>query len=616
MRIHYQAWWAATVAALAIAAPTAKADVKTADVASGPIVVAADAPPAEKRAAEELRDAFAQVAGKRPEIVATPPAAGSPAVLVGKASGLKTDGLGPEDFTIRVADGRIAVAGGSPRGTLYGVYSLLEDEFGVRFLTAACTSIPAVDPSRTIADGERTFRPRFSWRYSYYRANMDHPELAARLRNNAVVGDPALGGKSSWELISHTVSNWIPVARLGKSHPELFSLVDGKRRANMTEDHFGEGGTQPCFTNPEVKRRIIEGVLAELEKKNQTDGVVSISQNDNQQYCRCADCAAIDDREGSHMGSLLALLNEAGEAVAKVRPGVCVGTLAYQHTRKPPKTMKPGPNVAIQLCSIEACQVHPLDDPSCERNREFCSDLDGWCKISDKVYVWNYNVDFASYNLPCPNLEIIGANVKYLARNGVRGVFMQASGDGRNTELCDLRNDLISRMLWDPSQDDRRVIDEFVDRYYGAAAGDVKAYLRLIVETPRAKGVHRHCFGTAADYGFDESTGREALALLEAGMKKAESPTVRDRVEKLTIGPRTILLEKPFARWIRGHQREIGDGLLKEAPPEAYRGCEEQIRELFRLYDRHGVDRFSERISAATLKATLPASVVEPIKEE
>ncbi|AMV37856.1 DUF4838 domain-containing protein [Planctomyces sp. SH-PL62] len=533
--------------------------------------------------------------------------AGKPAVIVGKAAGLETEGLGEEGFTIRVDD-RVAIAGDAPRGTLYGVYSFLEDEFGVRYLAADCTSIPKLAPDKTLAAGQRSFRPRFSWRYSYYKANQDHPELAARLRNNAVVDAPELGGRSAWSLISHSVHNWIPVAKLGRSNPEFFSLVDGKRRAFMQDDQFDQGGTQPCFTNPEVRKRIIAGVLAEAERRNLTDGVVSISQNDNQEYCRCPDCAAIDDREGSHMGSLLTLLNEAGDALAKVRPGVCVGTLAYQHTRKPPKALKPRPNVAIQLCSIEACQVHALNDPACEQNRSFCSDLDGWCKISDRVYVWNYNVDFTSYNLPCPNIEIIGANVRYLASNGVRGVFMQAAGDGRNTELCDLRNHLISRLLWDPILDDARIIDEFADRYYGEAAGDVKAYLRLIAETPRKKGVHRHCFGIGVDYGYDESLGREALAILERGMARAESPTIRDRVEKLTIGPRTILLE-PFAAWVRDHQGEIAGGRLKEAPPKAYQGMEADLRELFRLYERHGVDRYSEGLAAAPLKAVLPASL-------
>jgi len=573
---------------------------------TGVIVVSANADPAETRAAEELRDAVKEASGAELKIK-TDAAPGEWAIRIGAASDLKTDDLGDEGFTIRIGERGVDIAGGSPRGTLYGVYTALENGLGVRYLTADCTSIPKTETVE-VKDGETTFRPRFSWRNAYYKANYDHPELAAHLRNNAAAKKPELGGGSSWSLISHTVHQYVPVAKYGETHPEYFSLVDGKRRAFMKDDQFDQGGTQPCFTNPEVRKLIIDGILAKLDQRDQKDGVISISQNDNQQYCRCPDCAAIDEREGSHMGSLLSLLNEAADAVAKVRPGVAVGTLAYQHTRKPPKHMKPRPNVAIQLCSIECCQIHPLNDPDCSLNQAFCDDMRGWCDITDQVYIWNYNVSFTSYNLPCPNLDVIGPNVKFIASQGVKGVFMQCAGNAGNTELCELRNYLISRLLWNPELDDRQVKDEFIDRYYGKAADDVRAYLKLITETPRKKGVHHGCFGIAADYGFDAPLANEALAILKRGMDRAENETIRDRVEKITIGPLTILLD-PFARWVRGHQGGIAGGRIKEVPPEAYQGHEDNLRELFRLYEKFDVDHYSEHLPAAPLKAALPASL-------
>jgi hypothetical protein len=81
-------------------------------------------------------------------------------------------------------------------------------------------------------------------------------------------------------------------------------------------------------------------------------------------------------------------------------------------------------------------------------------------------------------------------------------------------------------------------------------------------------------------------------------------------VEKVTIGPRTVLIE-PFARWVRNHQHEITSGTQAhvKAPPEAYSGIETELREVFRLYDRHGVDRFAEWVSIPQVKATLPSSL-------
>ena len=45
------------------------------------------------------------------------------------------------------------------------------------------------------------------------------------------------------------------------------------------------------------------------------------------------------------------------------------------------------------------------------------------------------------------------------------------------------------------------------------------------------------------------------IKLLEEGMAIAENEVVRQRVEKVSIGPRTVLIE-PFAKWVREHQHE------------------------------------------------------------
>jgi hypothetical protein len=225
------------------------------------------------------------------------------------------------------------------------------------------------------------------------------------------------------------------------------------------------------------------------------------------------------------------------------------------------------------------------------------------------VYVWNYNTNFSCYNAPCPNIDVIGPNVRFLAAHGVNGVFMQAPGDAQNSELCELRNYLISRMLWDPTLDDRKVIDEFLTLYYGRAASAIRDYLSLIGQTARGAGIHQHCFGSAASYGIDSKVAHRALGLLEKGMAVAESDEAKHRVEKVTIGPRTVLID-PFARWVRNHHRQISSGNQIKVPPDVLSGISSELREVFRLYERHGVDLFSEGLSIATVKSTLPADLL------
>ena len=43
--------------------------------------------------------------------------------------------------------------------------------------------------------------------------------------------------------------------------------------------------------------------------------IISISQNDNLKFCTCPRCAAVDEEEGSHMGTILRFVNAVAENI-------------------------------------------------------------------------------------------------------------------------------------------------------------------------------------------------------------------------------------------------------------------------------------------------------------
>ena len=104
--------------------------------------------------------------------------------------------------------------------------------------------------------------------------------------------------------------------------------------------------------------------------------VYSVSQNDWDNHCECAACQALAETEGSQMAPVLQLVNQVAEAVEQEYPGKAIETLAYQWTRKAPKTMRPRPNVIIRLCSIECCFMHPLATCDSEQNQAFRKDAE------------------------------------------------------------------------------------------------------------------------------------------------------------------------------------------------------------------------------------------------
>jgi len=320
-----------------------------------------------------------------------------------------------------------------------------------------------------------------------------------------------------------------PFGEYGEHHPEYYALVDGERDADPRGD-----GPQLCVTNPEV---IEIAATSAIEHLNANPGMqnISVSQADTDRYCRCPTCEEVNEREGTPMGSQLEFVNAVAERVEKVHPKVKVGTLAYWYTRRAPKTIRPRPNVQIQLCSIECCTVHPIDDGDCEKNREFCRDMEEWSAICDDIWIWNYNTNFRSYDLPFPNLRSIDGNVKYFMRNNAKGVFMQANGNGLTGELSDLRNYVIGRMLWDPDADGAALCREFVELHYGEAGAPIGDYLEMLHDNAEAKGVHPNCFPTPEEAGLDADLARQGLGHFERALALAGGDEVRGRVEKASI---------------------------------------------------------------------------------
>jgi len=420
--------------------------VDIAKLADWDIVLAEDASLSEVYAAEEFQSHYARASGIQLPITKQPTRL-QRHIFIGSSSAMRTSNIGfsieefgKEDFRIIVRNNDIVIAGGRPRGTLYGVYTFLEDYVGVRFLTADHTYIPKVGAWRIVDPLDRFCHPPLRCRWSCYRETNVNPAFAVRIRTNWTwknsTIDDKLGGRTGLDLINHSLYEYITPKEYGKEHPEYFAMVDGERKL---ESKAISGGPQLCLSNPEVLRITVKSVLDSL-KKNPEIKNISISQNDNQQYCRCPCCAAIDNREGTPMGSILTFVNAIADEVAKDFPDVMVGTLSYQYSRKPPKTIKPRPNIQIQLCSIESCLLHSIDNPMCPNNKQFCADMANWGKICNNISIWSYNTIFNNYLLPLPNLRTIEPNIRYFVANNAKGVFMQSAYTTLGAEMSDLRN--------------------------------------------------------------------------------------------------------------------------------------------------------------------------------
>ncbi|MGQ9770267.1 MAG: DUF4838 domain-containing protein [Thermogutta sp.] len=390
--------------------------------------------------------------------------------------------LGKEGYVLKTVGKRLVIAGGEPRGTLYGVYGLLEDHWGCRWFTPDCSRIPRVE-RLSIGLLDQTVIPILEYREPFTYDCFDGDWCVRnRMNSSSARLGPEHGGKVRFGsgFFVHTFNRLVPPEKYFDQHPEYFALVKGKRLKDRT---------QLCCTNEDVVRLVTEEILKAIE--NDPDAFVfSVSQNDWYNYCECERCQALAQAEESQIAPVLQMVNRVAEVVEKRYPDKAIETLAYQWTRKPPKTMRPRPNVIIRLCSIECCFSHPLAKCDLPANRAFVEDLRGWAKIANRLWVWDYVTDFRHYYLPFPNQRVRNDNIKLFVENNVKGIFEQDTYNTPNSELAALGGYMTAKFLWNPDYDEDLAMNEFLDGYYGAAAPMIRKYIDMLHDRVERENIH------------------------------------------------------------------------------------------------------------------------------
>lgn len=483
------------------------------------IVISQTASDTTKHAAEELRAYVEQISDSDIPIVTDDQPFSQREILIGNSSHLEHlkmsidfRKLSNDGFTIRTEGEYLVIIGGSDQGTLYGVYTFLEEYLGCRWYSSKVSHVPR---QKEIAIGhiDKTQTPVLKFREAYYADAMD-PNFAARQKLNGNASTVENGKQvrekhRGWGTWCHTFYTFVPPDKYFSEHPEYFSLINGKR----------EAVSQLCVTNPDV----FKITLAELKKRiqeNPEEHYWDISQNDRFSNCTCPDCKAVDDREGTPMGSVLEFVNK----IAAEFPDKTISTLSYQYTRRPPANIRPAENVSIMLCSIECNRSKPI--PTDPLSDSFRSDVQNWSKICDKVFIWDYVVQFSNLVSPFPNLRVLQSNMQFFVANNARGMFAQGNREVHG-EFAHLRAYLLAKLLWNPDCDVDKIMDDFLRGYYGTTGPLIRKYIDLMHDELEKSGKPLNIFGGPKDHN-DGYLSEELIAKYDEIFDEAEQCVTSD----------------------------------------------------------------------------------------
>ena len=380
------------------------------------------------------------------------------------------ESLGEDAYrvTATVGEGKtegLTIVGGNSRGVLYGVYGFLEEYANVRFFTPELEVCEVGDV--IVFDGLTIeFAPVFELRQTdWYKwvADGSGYTWAAKSGINIVSGwnyswGEELGGSLTYapSMFVHTIGK---LAELDTPYPAT--------------------APNPCLTDETVYNTVLKNVRAVLAQ-NPTAKILSVSQNDNTNYCKCENCAAIDKEEGSPAGTLLRFVNRIAYDIAADYPDVTIDTLAYRYTQTAPKITKPAPNVCIRLSTITCHYNHPITKSGCSACENFCRAIEDWSKICENIYIWDYTTNYAYFLASFPNFHVLRENMKFFADHNVKGVYEQGNASGPSGEFGELRAYLIGKLLMNPYMSKTEYyahMDEFLAAYYGAGWENVRKYI-------------------------------------------------------------------------------------------------------------------------------------------
>ncbi|EAQ99985.1 DUF4838 domain-containing protein [Maribacter sp. HTCC2170] len=481
------------------------------------IVFKGDATKEVYKSAEVLQAYLEKISGARLDIVDESSQTVKNKIYIGN---INDEELGVHQLKITTSDENLIISGGSDKAINNAVYVFLENYLGCKWYSPTVEKIPESNSVSIPLTINYSFTPEITTRTVHSRLFYENHDYADK-QKVTYEAFPKYVPKAR----VHTFHRFVPEEKFYKSNPEFYAWRGEKRLP-----------TQLCLTNETVLSIVKDSVKAMFER-NPEASVISVSQDDNQQYCLCDSCSAIDKAEGSPAGTMIHFVNKVAEAF----PDKIISTLAYQHTRKPCKT-QPAENVLITLCSIECDRSGPIED----KCADFSEDLKGWGKLTDNIRIWDYTTQFTNFLAPFPNIHTLKPNIELFKNNGAQWIFEQHSNNP--SELFELRSYITAKLLWDPTLELNGLVTEFTNGYYEEAGDFIKQYVDLVHTKIKADPEFFLFLYGDPSQAFDSFLSAELLSEYSILFDKAEkaindSPEVLKRVKRARLGIDYAVLE-------------------------------------------------------------------------
>ena len=457
-----------------------------------------------------------------------------------------------DGYTIKTVGNSIFVAGKTTRGKLYGAYQLLTELFNYEIVAADTYSIDEDVTDCVLPMFDITADPSFEtrlvgWGYgyntnTYFKGVGDTSQLASRMRMEQNKTDVWIKDENNVYL-----HNTADIMDFVNHHEGYTAATSGKYGwfwvnnqnakgtsidlSSVTKNNDGRVGqvVQVCYSGGdaynsgdyshfnEMVEFAAKRMIAIIDADTTGNKYIQFTTEDNPFFCQCdackswynhynSDCEYYSDYKGV-MGTQLRFVNAVANKIVDLRPDLSdytIVTFCYAQYVDAPvignvaidEDVICPDNVAIYIAPFGIIDyTAPIAD-----DNDFIKVIDGLHVLcADNLMVWLYNLyttenynNYNDYFLPYNTFSTYAANYQKLVDEGINFIFHQGAEKTslKNTAFGTLKAYLNSKLAWDCTLDNSKLINNFFDIYFGDAATTMRTYfneLNTATDTQMAK---------------------------------------------------------------------------------------------------------------------------------
>ena len=484
-----------------------------------------------------------------------------------KAANVKGDGLKETGYTVSVKENTLVMMGGGDYGTLHAAYEFLEKNFGYQYYAEDEIYVDSVYNAKLL-DFDYTYEPPIEYAHVSSRAtNTGNGLYRYKIQTTRwPIGWP------------HSYNYLLPP----KTYPQYYKT----------------GAKLLCLSDKNMWDDMASVVIEKFEE-DPTVKFVMLGAEDAWGQCSCSDCNTSNEKY-TYTGTYILFANYVAKKVREhfdvVDPTreANVMILAYFDSRNAPvKTdadgnvtllydeLKGESNLYVQVCLVNQDFASSIYS---EQNKASYMSLKNWKLVTDNL--WSYIYDGWEVN---NNLyyffdwEYKTDTINALTELGYEQVQWEMSASTVKISAFEkLRAYYSSELIFDPTQDANKLIENFMTHYYKEAAPYIQEYFDMLninfklYQNQMAlenKYVTQHCQLNMNKYLLDKGLWTElmldkALELFDKALKAIEesdaySGSQRDimllRVEQERLFPRRYMLELYESSYSSGEYAKLVD---------------------------------------------------------